>query len=400
MALRLTRAPWWARVLAIFVASRVVTTTILLVVASLQRVSDRTGDSPGLLEFSNIWDGQWYWTINVSGYPDDIPRDVEGNARENAWAFLPAFPFLLRVLTVFGLPFPVVAPVVAMLFAGAAALVFFRLMSRMLPSESAYFATALFCVAPLSTILQVSYAESMHLFLLFLALLLLVDRRYLVLIPVVVVMSFTRPSGLAFALALLLHLVHRFVVRHRDPFPWRERLEVVVVGLVSALAGVAWLLIAWAVTGEFTAYTDTEFAWRRGFGIEGHFLPFAPWVQAGQFWLGDWFGLEGAAATGTAVAAVLAIAGGFAAFLLSPWARRLGPDIRFWLASYAIYLLAVFFPQSSVFRLLVPLAPALGALAVPRSPVWRAALLVAGIAGQVIWTYGVWRADVYDWTPP
>jgi hypothetical protein len=60
----------------------------------------------------------------------------------------------------------------------------------------------------------------------------------------------------------------------------------------------------------------------------------------------------------------------------------------------------VFFPQSSVFRLLVPLAPALGALAVPRSPVWRGALLVAGIAGPVLWTYGVWRADVYDWTPP
>jgi hypothetical protein len=86
--------------------------------------------------------------------------------------------------------------------------------------------------------------------------------------------------------------------------------------------------------------------------------------------------------------------------LLSPWGRRLGPDIRFWLVSYALYLLAVFFPQSSVFRLLMPLAPALGVLAVPTSKVWRVALLVAGVGGQVLWTYGVWRADVYDWTPP
>jgi hypothetical protein len=397
---RLSRAPWWAKVLAIFAASRIVTTTIFLIVASLQQTSDRTGDHPGFIEFANIWDGQWYWFINGSGYPNEIPRTDDGFAQENAWAFMPAFPFLLRLLTAWGIPFPVIAPFVSMLFAGAAALVFFRLMSRFLPQGSAYFATALFLFAPLSTILQVSYAESMHLFLLFTALLLLVDRRYVLLIPVVIVMALTRPSGLAFALVLLLHLIHRFVTRARDPFPWRERLEVVAVGLVSALAGVAWLLIAWAVTGEFTAYTDTEFAWRRGFGVEGELIPFTPWPQAAEFWFENWWHLPEPWGLVLGIVAVLSLVGGFVAFLVSPWARRLGPDIRYWLIAYVLYLLAVFFPQSSVFRLLVPLAPALGALAVPRSPIWRAALLVVGVIGQVIWTYGLWRADVYDWTPP
>jgi hypothetical protein len=391
---------WVTRVLAIFVASRVVTTTIFLVVASLQQASDRTGAHPGFAEFANIWDGQWYWYVNAAGYPGEIPRDENGVAQENAWAFMPAYPFLLRLLTVWGIPFPSVAPIVSMLFAGAAALVFYRLMVRFLPPGSALFATALFCTAPLSTILQVSYAESMHLFLLFLALLLLVDRRYALLAPVVVVMSLTRPSGLAFAFALLLHLIHRFVTRARDPFPWRERLEVVILGLMSVFAGVAWLLIAWAVTGEFTAYTDTEFAWRRGFGIDGHLIPFAPWVQGAQFWFDDWFGLPDPWSLVAGVAALVALVGGYAGFLLSPWTRRLGPDIRFWLIAYAVYLLAVFFPQSSTFRLLVPLAPALGALAVPTSWIWRVSLLVLGVAGQVLWTYGLWRADVYDWTPP
>jgi hypothetical protein len=391
---------WVTRVLAIFVASRVVTTTIFLVVASLQQVSDRTGAHPGFVEFANIWDGQWYWFINVAGYPGEIPRSDDGHAQENAWAFMPAYPLLLRLFTVVGIPFPVIAPIVSMVFAGAAALVFFRLMARLLPPGSALFATALFCFAPLSTILQVSYAESMHLFLLFLALLLLVDRRYGLLVPVVIVMSLTRPSGLAFALALLLHLIHRFVTRARDPFPWRERIEVVVVGLVSAFAGFAWLLIAWAVTGESTAYTDTEFAWRRGFGIDGDLIPFTPWVQGAEFWFATWFGLPDPWSLGLGVVALIALVGGFAGFLLSPWARRLGPDIRFWLVAYALYLLAVFFPQSSTFRLLVPLAPALAALAVPRSPVWRGALLLAGVVGQVLWTYGLWRADIYDWTPP
>lgn len=391
---------WATKVLAIFLASRIVTTTIFLIVAGLQHASDRTGEHPGFLEFANIWDGQWYWFINGAGYPAEIPRADDGTATENAWAFLPAYPYLLRLFTVVGIPFPAIAPFVSMLFAGAAALVFFRLMARFLPPGSALFATALFCFAPLSTILQVSYAESMHLFLLFLALLLLVDRRYVLLMPVVVVMSLTRPSGLAFALALLLHLGHRFVTRARDPFPWRERIEVVVAGLVAALAGFAWLLIAWAVTGDVSAYTDTEFAWRRGFGIEGDLIPFTPWVQGAAFWFGQWWHLPEPGLHVAAIAAVVGLVGGFAGFLLSPWAKRLGPDLRFWLISYALYLLAVFFPQSSTFRLLVPLAPALGAFAAPRSPVYRVALLVLGVVGQFLWTYGLWRADVYDWTPP
>ena len=41
--------------------------------------------------------------------------------------------------------------------------------------------------------------------------------------------------------------------------------------------------------------------------------------------------------------------------------------MRLWSASYLVYLLLVFFPQSSIFRLLVPLSPLWGAFALPRS---------------------------------
>ena len=75
-----------------------------------------------------------------------------------------------------------------------------------------------------------SYAESMHLFLLFAALLLLVTRRYLLLIPVAAVMALTRPSGLAFALLLLLHLIHRIATRKRDPLDARSFASIVAVG--------------------------------------------------------------------------------------------------------------------------------------------------------------------------
>ena len=46
--------------------------------------------------------------------------------------------------------------------------------------------------------------------------------------------------------------------------------------------------------------------------------------------------------------------------MFTPAVKRLGVDLRFWVASYALYLLAVFFPQSSTFRLLMPMFPLLG----------------------------------------
>jgi hypothetical protein len=400
MRVRYRLTPMWGRVLAIFVASRVVTTIIMLAFAAAQpEVPGWVGGTPNYFDFATIWDGRWYWVINAGGYPSELPVDAAGNVGENAWAFMPAYPFLLRIFTFIGIPFPVIAPLVSTAFAFGAALLFYRMMSRFLPSGSALFAVALFCFAPLSPILQVAYAESMHLFLLFAALVLLLERRYWLMIPVIVIMSLTRPSGLAFALCLLLHAIHRFVVRRSEPFPTKQRVAVVVAGLTSALVGIAWPLIAWAVTGSATAYTDTELVWRAGYIGRQELVPFQPWPQGAEFWL-HFIGVPAPADLVLGTGAVIILAAGFGVFLFTPWARRLGVDLRFWLASYAFYLLAVFFPQSSTFRLLMPLAPALGALAVPRSRVFRAVLIALGIAGQVGWVYIAWWINGVDWTPP
>lgn len=391
---------WWQRVLLIFLASRILTTAIFAVFAALQPASYRGGASPDLFTFATYWDGQWYWLISLSGYPAELPLNDVGQVAENAWAFLPGYPALMWVVTLgHTLPFPVLAPLVSTAFAAGAALLFYRLMALRLPPSSALYAVVLFCVAPLSPILQVSYAESMALFLLFGALILLLRRRYLLLIPVAAAMALTRPSGLAFALLLLLHLIHRLWTRRRDALPPREFVAICASGLATALAGVAWPLVAWAVTGVPTAYTDTELVWRRTYIGEQELVPFASWFQGARWWLGYW-GVPEAATWPLAIGGVLALVAGFAAFLLSPWARRLGVDLRLWLASYAVYLLAVFFPQSSTFRLLVPLAPGLGALAVPESRAWRWSLVGLGVAGQIGWLYLAWWVDGLDFTPP
>jgi hypothetical protein len=78
----------------------------------------------------------------------------------------------------------------------------------------------------------------------------------------------------------------------------------------------------------------------------------------------------------------------------------LGVYLRLWLVSYALYILAVFFPQSSTFRLLMPMFPLAGILAQPKSPSYRILLVLACIAGQWGWIHIAWWVDNYDWSPP
>lgn len=381
----------------IFAASRVVTTAIMVVFANLQGPTYWTAAKPDYFSFAAIWDSDWYRIVSIVGYPARLPVGSDGHVLQNAWAFLPGYPAVVRGFLLVGIPFEYASVLVSVAFALGATLLFYKLMARVLPHGTALFAVVLFCTAPLSPIMQVGYAESMQLFFLFIALLLFQDRRYYLMIPVIAVAALTRPSGLAFAVMLLLHLVYRFVTRPRDPFPWRERIAVVVTGLASALLGVLWPIVAWIGTGDPSAYTDTELSWRVGFIGYQDLLPFAPWVQGFQWWA-RWLMVPQAEIVGPIVLAVVVIL--FALVLFTPPLRRLGVEVRLWLAGYAVYLLAVFFPQSSTFRLFMPFAPALGSLALVRRPVYRVALVVFGIAGQVAWVGICWYYTDVDWSPP
>ncbi|MEO6827001.1 MAG: hypothetical protein ABI255_04470 [Microbacteriaceae bacterium] len=385
------RIPWWLSVSLIFVAARAVSTVLILILASVQGRNPWTLASPGYFDFATIWDGRWYNIVQVAGYPSQLPLTATGQVGENAWAFLPGYPGVVSaVMFVTGLPWPVASVVVSFGFGLAAALLFYRLMRLRLGASTALFAVVLFCVAPVSPLFQLSYAESMYLALLTLALYLLLRRRYWWLVPVVIVMGFTRPSGLAFALALGLHVVYRWWVRARDPFPMRERAASVVVTGVAVLAGIAWPAIAGVVTGEPMAYFDTELAWRSVYIGYQDLIPFTAWFQGGNWWLG--FPL------GAIVVTALILA--FSLTLFLPAVRRLGVDLRLWLASYALYVLAVFFPQSSTFRILMPMFPLAGAAAVPESRIYRVLLVLACIAGQWGWLLICWGVDGQDWTPP
>lgn len=395
------RAPWWLSVLALYAASRVVSTGILLHFASRQRANAWTTAQPDYLDFARLWDGHWYWIIAAGGYPDAIPRDEAGFATENAFAFMPVYPFVVRgVMVLTGLEFAAAAVAVSVVAGAVAALLFHRLMRTWLDERASLLATALLCLAPISPILQVAYAESLHLAMLLGALLLLVERRYAPLAVLVTLMALTRPSGLAFAFGLALLFLWRWRRDRRaiEPFPVRERVDLAVVTVIAGLAGLAWPGIVALATGDLAGYTDTELAWRRPYIGPVELVPFTAWWQGAQWWLGVVVG---------PLALALVLGAATASFAL-PQMRRMPVALRCWIIAYAVYLLAVFFPQSSTFRLLLPLAPVLGAVAAGAlgvRPRWlRTALVVlllaASVAGQYGWVHIAWWIDGIDWTPP
>ncbi|KFF60216.1 hypothetical protein JF66_05770 [Cryobacterium sp. MLB-32] len=374
----------WSTVLLIFIASRVVTTVFLATMFALASGRGWTFASyranPSFFTFSGSWDSSFYRQIALHGYPSILPTDATGLVEPNAWAFLPVFPGLVRgVMELTGLAFYPAGVLVGTLFGAAAALALYGLLYSRVGHTSAFWAVVLFCFGPLSFVLQVAYAESLYLFLVFCSLWAMLRRRYLLMIPFAIVAAFTRPGILAVSLALGVFFLIRFAHRRADPFPWRERLAMIVAGLLIGAAGLAWPLVAGAVTGMPDAYLDTELSWWTGFVGRVDFVPLTPWFLMAGRYLGP-----------LGVVLVIALAAGFVWWLCRPSARRLGPELLVYSGSYGLYLLAVFLPQQSLFRLVMPLAPLLGDPALARSSGIRRTLLGVGIALQPVAIVLLW----------
>jgi hypothetical protein len=393
------RLPWWGAALAVFAASRVLTTLLFLWVQTQATPRSRAGAHPSLLDLASAWDGQWYWFIAENGYPSVLPIGDGGSVATNQWAFLPVYPYLSKALTFGVLDWRIPALAVSVAAGFAAAVLLGALLLPHVGRSRALFAVALFSCSPLAFMFQTTYAEPLGLALLLGALLLVDRRRYLLAVPVALVLAFTRPGILALALAVGLQVVVRLVRARRGgpPLPGRELAGAVVLAAVCAAAGFAWSGIAAAATGRPDAYFATEAAWRALWMPEASITFVEPWFFAADFWATRLVGAGPAAWVGPLAVVVLVALFGLA--LLTPPVRRLGSTIRLWALSYALYLLAVFFPQSSVFRLLMPMAPLAGALA-PRALPARIAVLAAAAALQGLWLWTCYGPVQDYWTVP
>ncbi len=390
--------PRWLAALLVYAASRLVTTALFVWVQSLATDRSRAGANPSLLDLATAWDGQWYWLIGVQGYPAELPLTDAGQVDTNQWAFLPVYPFLARALTAGVLDWRAAALAVSLVAGFVAAVLLGALLEPRIGRSRALFAVAVFSCSPLAFVLQMAYAEALGLALLLGVLVLADRRRYLAAVPVALGLAFTRPGILALALAIGLLVAARAVRGRRDgrKVPVRETVGGGVLAGVCAVAGFAWSGIAALATGRADAYFATEAAWRALWMPDRTITLFQPWLFAADFWANL---VVGAAKAWVAPLVLALVVAGFAAVLLTRPVRRLGPTVVLWLASYALYLLAVFFPQSSVFRLLMPMAPLAGAIT-PARPAARVAVLAGSVALQALWLWVVLGPVEDYWTIP
>lgn len=393
---------WWrmpvaVRVGILYLAARIATTGMFAVASALSTSASRFGVRPGVGGLLMGWDAQWYWFIAVHGYPTTLPVDRAGAVVQNQWAFMPVYPYLARLLGGTGAGWPVAAIGISLVAGYLACLVLHALLRPRIGMRPALWAVTFFACAPLAAVFQIGYAEALFLLWLMLALVCVARRRYAWLYALVPLLAFTRPGVLAFALFLAAHGVHRWWTRRTEPLGVRAVAHIVALTLWAVVTGLAWPVVAALATGVRDAYMATELSWRTGWvaGGETGFAPFDGFWQAAAFWFRTW----GPGAVTGQVVLVIAVA---AVGVMLVWGRRVrrtGAEVRLWSASYLVYLLAVFFPQSSLFRLLVPLSPLWGA-AVPRSRVWRWCVLVVCLVAQWWWIYNMYALGNTYWQIP
>lgn len=411
---RVARWPWWVQVGGLYAAARLISACIFMAAALHQGVNPWFPAKPDYWSFVNIWDARWYGEVFRNGYPAVLPTDGAGNVQENAWAFYALFPVLGRVVAgLTGMDPAFTLTLIAMVCGLGAALVIYKLFRHRAPHRTALWGTVFVSTFPVSPVLQVPYAESLNLLLLAAALLLVLERRYLWAMPVVALMCLSRPTGVPFAAMIGLLFLRRawqYFTAARSTAPGADRgpgygtasrgvaavgpagqsgaashggsqlWSLAALAVVSGACALMWPAIAWAVTGDIQAYTKTETVWR------GHDLvPFKPWFDTGVLLFGPVLGLL----------APFVFVALFAWYMMSRPVRALGTELRLWCACYLGYLLLFLHPQTSTFRMLLPLFPlALSAALISRSRAYRGAVVLMFLLLQIVWIVWLWA-----WAP-
>lgn len=344
---RIGYAMWFP--LTVYVIARLVD-AVLIVIAARHQIALTGGASglagyfifepstasPGYDSVASNWDGQWYFSIATHGYPTTIPRDSAGHALQNQWGFYPVYPLLVgAIMHITGLGFTIVAPLLSFLLGAAAVTVMFRLVSQTAGRFAASATTLLTCTYMAAPAMQIAYTESLAMLVICTGLLLLRNRRYGWLVPVLVTLALTRPVALAFVPVLVVHVICRWRRRSVDPFPVSDRWRVVGLSCLAIAATGLWPAIAAVVTGDSTAYTQTMSSW----GTTGKLRVL---VEFPDFALAEW-GPSG-------LVALIGLIGLIATIVLRRNAAAWGPEVRAWAGFYPLYLLLATAPGTSSIR--------------------------------------------------
>jgi len=285
-----------------------------------------------------------------------------------------------------GMGFAGAASVVNLTAGAAAMLVMYKLLEKPGGRFLAASGVALTCTFMTAPILQAAYSEALALLLLCCALLLIRSRHYGWAFVAIVLLSLTRLITPALTIVVVVHLVHRLRTRQRDPFSKAESIWLVILGLVSF--GGVWL---------WSTFVNLRFGLGTGASTRAHNvanLSNLGWFSGSQSiwgWPGTVF---------LVIASIALIHFSVSASMTGSW----GLEVRTWLCTYPIFILAVTPVTAGVLRYLL-LAFPLPLLAIPCSPnrgtSWaRTCILVGacltGLVLQILW---VKYSFVFDATP-
>ncbi len=201
--------------------------------------------------FAN-WDGAWYGSILMHGY------EYAPDGRQHNVAFFPLFPLVAAPFTAGGLPWPVVAAVLANVLFFAAIVVLYRLAARRYDAAVAKWSIAVACLLPPSLFCSVAYPQSLFL-LCSAGALYLWDRSNFTLAGCAgALASAATPLGIPLACAMVLNgIVQR-------------RASAIVAGVIASCGIAAFALYCALHFGDAVAFIHAQRGWRSGFGIDVH----------------------------------------------------------------------------------------------------------------------------------
>lgn len=364
--------------IAVFVATRALDALMLKLLAVHQQALS-AGSKPGYFEAVPMrshpsywevitnWDGQWYQSIAAHGYPALAGGSVDA---QQAWAFPPGFPWLVRGLMTFGLSFPMAASLLNLGCGMVAMILLFDLVERAAGRFSAIAAVATTCCFITAPLLQAAYSESLAFMLLLIAFRGLTRGRYGATLIAVLLLSLVRVITPPFALVVVAHVLYRR--RRRESIARKDALLLTAITGSALAGGVVW-------TGASR--------------LLSHHASLATARTAGPFDGQDWFGQAYQLLGWTGIVMVLLLVAGLLVLARRPAAQGWGVELRTWLWCYPLYIFAATPITTGVLRYLLlcfPLGLALAGAPLHPQRAWQSAARLgsccaAGLALQWWW---------------
>jgi hypothetical protein len=233
---------WVLRPVVIYLASRVVTMTTLLVAWPFTHRS--------ILGEVDRWDSRWFLRAAATGWPTHLPYE-HGHVAGNTIAFFPLFPISIRWLSdLTGLPLMASGMAISAVTGLTAMIAVWMLVRHYADQGAADRATLLVAMFPGSFVLSLVYSEGFAITFLALGILALLQRRWVVAGLLGLLATATTPVAIALELSCL-WCAYRAVTRDRD---WRS-LAAPVLAPIGFVVYQAWL---WIHTGDLNAWRLTE----------------------------------------------------------------------------------------------------------------------------------------------